>query len=89
MRPKLSIILLLFQPSALQFDTQSRFSVSEASKKLSGSLSEMRLKSGGSDYQTATRYHPFNAAETLDTVAKTEQYQMALTHCFVGANLIV
>ncbi|MDW6093091.1 hypothetical protein SBX64_11065 [Vibrio rhizosphaerae] len=31
MRPKLSSILLLFQPSALQFDAQLRFSVSEAS----------------------------------------------------------
>ncbi|WP_139302089.1 hypothetical protein [Vibrio spartinae] len=31
MRPKLSIILLLFQPPALQFDAQLRFSVSEAS----------------------------------------------------------
>ncbi|ASA54806.1 hypothetical protein BSQ33_03055 [Vibrio gazogenes] len=31
MRPKLSIIFLLFQPSALQFDAQLRFLVSEAS----------------------------------------------------------
>ncbi|WP_261888160.1 hypothetical protein [Vibrio rhizosphaerae] len=30
MRPKLSSILLLFQPSALQFDAQLRSSISEA-----------------------------------------------------------